>query len=353
MAKRKTLPKDFEDILASGDQDAMRAVFDACEVNAYGGHAKQVALAFPQCPPELARWLVDQGLDVDTVDHDGSSPLASAAYAGRVDQMSLLLELGAAVEGVEDLQPLFQACKGHRPEAVQFLLEHGANIHFRDQMHRRTPLEEAVVSSNNIELPATARIAALLLEAGAERSEVAADGVRRVGKDIESRRPDLKESFLAKLDPALDELYRLFDVSPVAQVTRHDGTSRIEVQAQDWRQQYNELWDALVPSSGPAATVQGEVIRITGRVGHELLGNGGINWDDDFRAMLEAWSDFTASGVALSRGSRKVAKRLRRGKVDEAAINDLTEAAVQWVLANPDPLPLPQPEPRPTARYTR
>ncbi len=46
----------------------------------------------------------------------------------------------------------------------------------------------------------------------------------------------------------------------------HDGISPIAVTETEWSKQHQELWDFLVPASGCAKTLQGEVIRITGRV---------------------------------------------------------------------------------------
>lgn len=41
------------------------------------------------------------------------------------------------------------------------------------------------------------------------------------------------------------------------------------------RKQFSWLWDYLVPMGGSAETVQGEVVRIAGRIGGELFNNGG------------------------------------------------------------------------------
>ncbi|WP_297742132.1 hypothetical protein [uncultured Tessaracoccus sp.] len=66
--KRKTLPADFRKILSSGDLDAMKAVYDKCLLEATTDYNKHTALAELECPAELARWLVEQGLDVDLPD---------------------------------------------------------------------------------------------------------------------------------------------------------------------------------------------------------------------------------------------------------------------------------------------
>ena len=53
------------------------------------------------------------------------------------------------------------------------------------------------------------------------------------------------------------------------------------------KQVFSRLWDQLVPDSGQCQTLQGEVIRIAGRVGYEVYDSGGINWDRSFGALLD------------------------------------------------------------------
>jgi hypothetical protein len=47
-----------------------------------------------------------------------------------------------------------------------------------------------------------------------------------------------------------------------------------------WMERHAELWERLVPRSGQADTVQGELIRVTGRLTDEAHRNGNTNWDD-------------------------------------------------------------------------
>ena len=101
------------------------------------------------------------------------------------------------------------------------------------------------------------------------------------------------------------------------------------------------------PREAPAATVQGEVIRIIGRVGDELLRNAGANWDADHEAMLDAFEAHTRSGKVLTDPARKKADAaiatLRGGRMDKKAIDELTKLSVTWVLANPAQAPLGEP----------
>jgi hypothetical protein len=51
------------------------------------------------------------------------------------------------------------------------------------------------------------------------------------------------------------------------------------------RGEVRELFERLVPNSGQAATVQGELVRCLVRLHREAMVNGNLNWDDGFRRM--------------------------------------------------------------------
>ncbi|MDR2425037.1 MAG: hypothetical protein LBD59_09990, partial [Prevotellaceae bacterium] len=106
-----------------------------------------------------------------------------------------------------------------------------------------------------------------------------------------------------------------------------------------WKKQFQEFWDAFVPDRGSAETVQGEVIRIVGKVGHEILDNGGINWNKDFSSMLQLLIKYFSEGISLSKEDIDTAanakKQLCGGTFDEESIEKLEKLAVKWVLANP------------------
>ena len=98
-----------------------------------------------------------------------------------------------------------------------------------------------------------------------------AASVTRLGKNFEFHRENFNKDSLEATDAALMHLYELFHVPPVERRMIHDGTSPITVKANRWQTQHQELWEMLVPSQGAAKTIQGEVIRITGKVSNEIL----------------------------------------------------------------------------------
>ena len=352
--KRTTLPKDFEAILAAGDLAAMLAVFDSCELDARGGYYKQTALAFRGCPAALARELVARGLDVDAVDSYEVAPLARhvGLVAGR-ELFETLIDLGADIEATsrEGLTALHAAAGSHGSAwAVETLLAHGARIDVARRVGNYTPLTLAVLAASDgatEQVIAAAPKARLLLAAGATVAPEVPELVLKTGRAVEfHRRADRPQP---QLDAALAALYEMFGVDPVPARVGHDGSSAIVVTAEGTSARYRELWNLLVPSGGPAATVQGEAIRLTGRIGREILDNGSPNWDDDFRAMTDALTARLGSATTVTDAAELdlLRRRVRTGAFDKEAIDRLTELAVAWVVANP------QPQPQPTPAYRR
>jgi ankyrin repeat protein len=365
-AKKKLLPKDFESLLKQGDLKALKSVFDTCDINARGGVFKQTALAFDECPDKLARWLVEQGADISASDSYGETPLhaRSRHWKGRVE---VLLELGADVNHVAGGRgtPLHFASAVGNLTTARLLLQHGARAGARNS-NSLTPLEYALQNCSNAKIEAIAPMAELLLSAEAKetakpksllsrvfRSRREDDRkpsgelkalVKRIGEEFEFHRSNFNPDMVDATSAALDRLYLLFDVVPVPRRTLHDGKSPIVATANRWQDKHQELWELLVPSSGAAHTVQGEVIRIPGKIRGELEGNGGINWDVDYRKMAEAFVAHVSSGVPLSdvelAEACAIVKEVKARRGDAAR---LCELGVNWVILNPIPNLLPTP----------
>ena len=130
---------------------------------------------------------------------------------------------------------------------------------------------------------------------------------------------------------------------------KHDGVSpiifKIGKNAIELRTQFHQLWDYLVPPSGRAETAQGEMIRIAGRVRHEMLDNGCINWDDDFNKMLKTVvkyaelidkTQYPYDLKAAKRITNTLMKCGKQGVCSENWSEALCQFAVDWVFKNPD-----------------
>lgn len=342
--KKKRLPANFEDMLATADLSALKAVFSTCDPDARGGYDKQTALAFFNCPDELSRWLVTQGADLNATGTLGQTPLHARA-GRRQAKVDVLLELGANVNATDSSNqtPLHTAAQRMNVPSAAMLIVHGAVIDAHDN-EGHTPLELALCNCPNNELPAMVELAKLLLDAGAKRTPAMRECVERIGKQFEFHRANYTKDRVADASAALDELYAIFEVTPIQRRKLHDGTSPIVVKDGPWQNQHNDLWDLLVPSTGPAATVQGEVIRISGRIDRELMGNGGGNWDDQYRKMARAFLVYVGSGTPLSAPELASANTLVDELVRHANcdLDRMGELAVAWIRRNPNPMPLPE-----------
>ena len=348
MAKKKrvTLPKDFNELLTDGNIDQLKAVYDKCELTAHDGrYSLRTALHFGDVPDELVIWLVEKGLDINIPDYYGATPLYCQATMGR-DTVKLLLELGADIEKTNTYgnTPLHMAAEFFHPKTVALLLEKGAAVNPKND-RGQTPLDSVLTVCRGIYISQTAEIASMLLDAGAKKTSAMKEKVKNIGKDFEFHREGINPDYIEAVDQGLEKLYTLFNVKPVAKRITHDGVSPILVKEGSWEEQYEELWSFLIPSSGPAKTVQGEVIRIPGRVRDELDRNGGANWDRDYRKMLQALPQYLSLGSSLSDQELEEIKQViaqihSKENDDEASLDRLCQLALAWIKKNPESIPL-------------
>lgn len=342
--KRVTLPKNFEELIEISDINELKRVFEKCEWNATGGYAKGTALGFYNIPEELTCWLVRQGAEIEAPDIYGRTPLHQQAMK-RKGKIDVLLELGADITAIDKYgeTPLHMAAgSAFNPDMVQTLLQKGANVAALNS-YKQTPLLRSLKRANSMDIENLAKISQILLETGAEITLEMQEEVRRIGNNFEFHRDGFNKEYLNATETGLDQLYQLFKVPPVKRREIHNGISLIRVTACSWEDQYEELWQLLVPSSGAAKTIQGEVIRISGKVRDEIYLNGGTNWGMDYKKMLEALMVHFSSGVPLCNEYltevRHISKAINlagEGEFDE--LSRLCELAVIWVKGNPNPV---------------
>ena len=91
---------------------------------------------------ESARLLIAHGADIElTSEQQGSRPMHLAADANSIEVLRLLVKSGADIESTDGLgrRPLCRAA-AVQPEAVEVLLDSGAEIEAREEVLQRTPL---------------------------------------------------------------------------------------------------------------------------------------------------------------------------------------------------------------------
>ena len=348
-AKRKTLPTNFTEILETGSFEEQKAVFDSCALDAYErGYSHDTALHQYAIKEELARYLVAEGLNINTQNAYGRTPLYTHSTVG-APLVAVLLELGADVNlaNNDGCTPLFTALANARIDTVKLLLEHGADIKHKNQA-KQNALEYGLSLTSNASIPDMLQCSKLMLEAGLKVTKSMQKSVKAIGDNFEHYREVFNKDLLATTDAALTKLYKLFDVEPAAKHNTHDGTQSITITGNTPQEQFNNLWDLLVPPQGSAKTVQGEVIRIADRVRSEFYRNGGANWDREYRSMLNALIKHLGSHNALSEDDLAHAKDIAHsinGKADfdETILSELSLLALTWVSHNLDPIALKTP----------
>ncbi len=340
--KKKTLPANFYELLETKDLEALKAVFNECELNAYDRRSfNKPALSFYDVPLELMDWLIAQGADVNVKDEYDRTPLYYHAQVNNVEKVALLLEKGADIESkaAYDETPLFAA--GYHPEVTALLIAKGANIKAKDNMNHN-PMEAMLYSVQSIDISKAAKTAELYLKAGLKPTKFAKEQITRIGEDFEFHRNNFNPEYLEQTDAALQQLYKLFKVTPVPRRIQHDGKSPIVLTGETWEKRYEQAWELLVPSSGSASTVQGEVVRIAGRVNDELLRNAMGNWNKEYQKMLNAITHYLQQGNPLSESELAEVADIQKHILEDDGTGShrLCELATAWVVQNPEPIAL-------------
>lgn len=102
------------------------------------------------------------------------------------------------------------------------------------------------------------------------------------------------------------------------------------------------IWRNLVPKSGQAETVQGEILRAVEKLSWEAQNNGNANWDDRFEMFIEFLGTTLSAETRLPAEIRKsvTSDLATLANFDEPYIEDdvydrLTEAVVAYCRLNP------------------
>ena len=340
--KKKTLPANFYELIEAKDLDALKAVFNECELNAYDRRSfNKPALSFYDVPLELMDWLIAQGADINVKDEYDRTPLHYHAQVNDVERVTLLLEKGADIEAIAEYDETPLHAAGYFPEVTALLIAKGANVKAKDDM-KHNPMEAMLYSVQSIDVSKAAKTAELYLKAGLKPTKFAKEQITRIGEDFEFHRNNFNPEYLEETDAGLQQLYKLFGVPPVPRRIQHDGKSPIVLTGNTWEARYEQAWTLLVPSNGSATTVQGEVVRIAGRVNDELLRNAMGNWDKEYRKMLTAISGYLQQGNSLSESELAEVADIQKHILEDdgTGTQRLCELATAWVVQNPQPIAL-------------
>lgn len=345
--KLQKLPLKIKDLLKKGDLAQSKKLFSGCDPNATIDFGSNIFSLSP-LPEEFASWAKEQGADINFRDHHGQTPIF---HLIRKDaDVSLLIKLGADIEAVGPggYTPLHAAAARGSKKAMRALLKAGAKIDAQtkdfDGYGHFTPLETALCESD---LSCTKKydVCKFLLDHGAQISDRSRRFVSAFSETFHRHNAGKEVTkFLQNQTDGLEKLCKLFDAEMLRETSFHDGVSPIILTTVGgFTNNFEELWNFLVPPSGRAQTAQGEVIRIAGRIEDELLRNGGLNWDEDYRKMLYTFREYfrlTNPSEEPDEAVEEIVEALKDGDVNDGMICRLRYCALHWVEANPEVRPL-------------
>lgn len=350
----KRLPNEINDFLKAGNITESKRLFSQCEPNAVTYTGSNIFSLSPM-PREFAVWAKEQGADINFIDYCGRPPIF---HVIRLDgDVSLLIELGANIGAVgkDGCTPLHVAAAYGRKKSVRMLLKAGVEIDAQTKDYGGfgcfTPLEK-VLYTPSLSCTKKYETCTYLLEHGAKITDRSRQFVSAFSESFHRHISGKKASkSLQNQAAALEKLCTLFDAQMLQGSSFHDGVSPIILTTVGgFKNNFDELWDFLVPPSGRAQTAQGEVIRIAGRIESELMRNGGANWDEDYRKMLDTFGKYLQIGNPLEDADENIEKMidtLKDGDVDDRMILRLQYCAKSWVEENPEIMPVLE------ADYTR
>lgn len=213
-SRRKTLVKDFKEIVERGNEEEIKAVFNRCNVNAYGGYYKSNALSF-HLTEQLMKWLVENGANIEYKDSFKNTPLHHQSMNTN-GHPEYLIRLGANLEAENYRKetPLFFATEHFCFEHVKTLVEAGANVNAVNEM-KETPLLKAMICTRNENIPDLVQIVNYLFEHGAKLTGYEQKQVKRIGTDFEWFQNQIDKGCINEIESNLMELYELFEVEPV------------------------------------------------------------------------------------------------------------------------------------------
>ncbi|MBF0967024.1 MAG: ankyrin repeat domain-containing protein, partial [Actinomyces bouchesdurhonensis] len=98
MRLRKTLPADIEQIIASGDVEAVARAVARCEIGAYlRGSAYEPRLMHFPASEEITDFLLARGEDINSRDRYQRTPIHARVRSRCLDQIPLLIARGGDI----------------------------------------------------------------------------------------------------------------------------------------------------------------------------------------------------------------------------------------------------------------
>lgn len=356
--KSSVIPDTYniEEIASTGDIEKLEEIYEQCEIEAF----KEMLYCIDICK-ETLEWIISKGMDINKY-HD--EVLKQHIY--KDGNIKLFIEHGMKPEILAEEVLLF-AAGAHRPKAVKAAIELGHDMYTKRYSigSYATALYITLLYGDFFDFPKMEQIARLFLENGYEVSEKDKEAFIRQAEDYEFRydalikdydeaekdkekdfdylkcRSDRYKEKQEEIERAYYSLYELLDIPPLPRYQKHDGVSEIIIPEGTIEEQFEMLYNTMVPSCGRAKSMQGETIRIIGTVNVGMQG-GRENLNVDEKRMFKHLIEFLGQGNPLSDEEIKRVKEIRSSRLNWDKLMEIIELTIRWISMNTTPFPLPE-----------
>lgn len=276
-------------------------------------------------------------IGVSAIDVTGDTPLIIAAYLERVNILKILIErvddIDYRVPGaIVEESALLRACDQRRLESIKLLVEAGANLEQTDRFNL-TPLSKIFTNTFSDPLPA----AKYLIGRGAEITE------KVINMGMSWNRERFSE-FLKTMDYGFDaESFPENEESLENEKETFENNIDIKhlhtiVNSEDYFETSKIMWQKLVPRSGQATTVQGELIRAIEKLRDEAQRNGNANFNKNCHLILVNYlktyltdkNIFNEIEIAETNNNLNLLSREKNPYLDDDVYDNITTKIVDW-----------------------
>ena len=223
MRLRKTLPADIEQIIASGDVEAVAQAVARCEVGAYlRGSAYEPRLMHFPASEEITDFLLARGEDINSRDRYERTPIHARVSSRCLDQIPMLIARGGDINArdTSDQTALFGVVERFSVADVSRMITWGADplIVADSRVYGKATLVESVVAWHNfLDTPRALAVIRLLLSIGAPVGERVPTALRSMDRMrctfiTHGLTDHLSQSRVDEASAALSELCALFGV---------------------------------------------------------------------------------------------------------------------------------------------
>lgn len=336
--KRKTIPDayDVNEIVGTGDIKKLEEIYEKCELSVFID-----MLEYSNICKETLEWIMGKGIDLKEVCKKYGILSEQARRGGNIE---MFVEHGADPFAEDDI--LIMAARYHNVKSVETALELGIDMYIKNFSLSGTALYVALHYGDCSDFPKMEQIVRLFLEHGYEISEEERQAFKRQAEEYEFEYDELQDHPWYKesrdeIERSLKNLYELLDITPIPRYIKHDGVSEIQIPKGSVKEQFEIMYNVMVPNRGRAKSMQGEAIRIIGTVNRGLSG-GRENINADEKKMLKYLIEFLGQGNPLSDEEIDMVKELRNSKLNDEKIIELASITIKWISMNTSPFPLPE-----------